>query len=91
MSKIPPDDILESLYNIGIRESNQLKIVLELYDLEIHQKISKHDYQTLKTTVKRSIDQKLRLRNFNARNVRIETGALVTNRKGQRGVERGLG
>ena len=38
---------------------------------------------------KRSIDQKLRLWNFDARQGRIETGALVTNRRGQRGVERG--
>ena len=41
MSKIPPDDILESLYKLRIRESDQLKTPLELYDLEIHQKISK--------------------------------------------------
>ena len=33
MSKIPSDGILESLYNIRIRESAQL-------DLDIHQKIS---------------------------------------------------
>ena len=31
--------------------------------------------------MKRSIDQKLRLRNFDARNERIETGAVVTNRR----------
>ena len=37
----------------------------------------------------KSIDQKLRLRNFDARNERIETEAVVTNRRGQRGVERG--
>ena len=41
--------------------------------------------------VKRSTDQKLRLRNFDARNERLETGALVTNRRGQRGVARGPG
>ena len=40
MSKIPPDDILESLYKLRIRESDQLKTVLELYDLGIHQKVS---------------------------------------------------
>ena len=34
--------------------------------------------------VKMSIDQKLRLRNFDARNETIETGAVVTNRRGQR-------
>ena len=38
MSKIPSDDILESLYKLKIRESDQLKTVLELYDMEIHQK-----------------------------------------------------
>ena len=37
------------------------------------------------------MDQKLRLPNFDARNEKIETGAVVTNRWGQRGVERGQG
>ena len=45
MSKIPSDDILESLYKLRIRESAQLKTVLELYDMEIHQKISMPNYQ----------------------------------------------
>ena len=38
MTKIPPDDILEGYYKLRIRESEKLKTVLELYDLEIHQK-----------------------------------------------------
>ena len=38
LTKIPPDDILEGLYKLRIRESEKLKTVLELYDLEIHQK-----------------------------------------------------
>ena len=38
MTKIPSDDILEGLYKLRIRESEKLKTVLELYDLEIHQK-----------------------------------------------------
>ena len=38
--RFPSDNILESLYNLRIRESAQLKTVLELYDMEIHQKIS---------------------------------------------------
>ena len=49
------------------------------------------DCQKLQTVVKRSIDQKLRLRNFDVRYERVETGAVVTNRRGQRGVERGHG
>ena len=91
MSKIPSDEILESLYKLRIRESVQLKTVLELYDMEIHQKISMPNYQKLKTVVKRSIDQKLRLRNFDARHGRIETGAVVKSRKGLSGVEGGKG
>ena len=38
MTKIPPDDILEGLYKLRKRESEKLKTVLELYDLEILQK-----------------------------------------------------
>ena len=53
MTRIPSDDILESLYKLRLRESAQLKTVLELNDMEIHQKISKPDYQKLKTMVKK--------------------------------------
>ena len=38
MTKILSDGLLESLYKLRIRESAQLKAVLELYDIEIHQK-----------------------------------------------------
>ena len=82
MLKIPSDDILESLYKLRTLESAQLNTALELYDMEIHQKISMRNYQKLKTMVKRSIDQKLRLRNFDARHRKIETGAVVKSRKG---------
>ena len=53
MTKIPPDDILEGLYKIRIRESEKLKTALELYDLEIHQKKIGPDYHRLKIMVKR--------------------------------------
>ena len=90
------DEILESLYKLRICESDQLKNVLELYDMEIHQKISVPNYQKLTTMVKRWIDQKLRLRNtlkrrkdqklrlrnFDARHGRINSGAVVKSRKG---------
>ena len=36
----PSNDVLESMYKLRIRESDQLKTVLELYDMEVHQKIS---------------------------------------------------
>ena len=45
MSKIPSDDTLESLFKLRIRESAHLNAVLELYDMEIHQKISVPNYQ----------------------------------------------
>ena len=59
--------------------------------MEIHQEISTPNYQILKTMVKRSFDQKLRLRNFNARHEKIETGAVRKSRKGLSGVEGGRG
>ena len=91
MSKIPSDDILESLYKLRIRESAQLKNVLELYDMEIHQMTSMPNYQKMKTMVKRKKDEKLRLRNCDARHGRIESGAVVKSRKGTVGVEGGKG
>ena len=89
--KNPSDDILESLYKIRIRESAQLKTVLELYDMEIHQKISVPNYQKLKTMENRSMHPKLRVRNFDAGHGRIESGAVVENRKGLIGVDGGKG
>ena len=53
MMKIPHDDILEGLYKLRIRESEKLKTVLELYDLEIHQKKIGPEYHRLKTMVKK--------------------------------------
>ena len=47
MTKIPPDDILEGLYKLRIRESEKLKTVLELYNMEIHQKKIGPDYHRL--------------------------------------------
>ena len=60
----PTDDILEGLYKLRIRESEKLKTVLELYDLEIHQKKLGPDCHRLK----RSIEQEIRNKNLGARN-----------------------
>ena len=68
MTKIPSDDILEGLYKLRIRDSEKLKTVLELYNMEIHQKKAGPDYHRLKTMGKRSIEQNLRIKNFEARN-----------------------
>ena len=60
MTKIPHDDILEGFFKIRIRESEKLKTVLELYDLETHQKKLGPDDHRLETMVKRIIEQDLR-------------------------------
>ena len=91
MTKIPPDDILEGLYNLRIRESEKLKTVLELYDLEIHHKKLGPDYHRLKTMVKRSIEQEIRNENFGARNGSYERNAVVKNQGTKQRVQRILG
>ena len=64
MTKIPPDDILEGLYKLRIRESEKLKTVLEWYYLETHQKKLGPDYHRLKTMAKRSVEQEIRNNDF---------------------------
>ena len=64
MTKIPPDVLLEGLYKLRIRESEKLKTVLELYNMETHQKEIGPDYHRLKTLVKSSIEQDVRNKNF---------------------------
>ena len=91
MTKIPPDDILEGLYKLRIRESEKLKTLLELYDLEIHQKKFGPDYHRLKTMVKRSIEQDIRNKNFGARNGNYEKNAVVKNQGTTQCVQRILG
>ena len=91
MTKIPPDEILEGLYKLGIRESEKLKTVLELYDLETHQKKLGPDYHRLKTMVKRSIEQDLRNKNFGIRNGNFEKNAVVKNQGTKQRVQRILG
>ena len=77
--KIPHDDILEGLCKLRIRESEKLKTVLELYDLETHQKKLGPDYHRLKAMVKRSIGQEVGNKNFGARSGNFEKNAVVKN------------
>ena len=91
MTKIPPDDILEGLYKLRTRESEKLKTVLELYDLEIPQKKTGPDYHRLKTMVKRSFEQDLRSRNFGAGNANYEGNAVVKNQGTKQRGQRVLG
>ena len=85
MTKIPHDDILEGLYKLRIRESVKLKTVLELYDLETHQKKLGPHYHRLKTMVKRSIEQDIR------NNGNFEKNAVVNNQGTKQRVQRILG
>ena len=64
MTQITFDEILESFYKLRIRESEKLKIVLELYNMEIHQKKAGFDDHRLKTMLKRSIEHNLRNEEF---------------------------
>ena len=79
MTEIPLDDILERLFKLRIRESEKLKTVLELYDLENHQKKIGPDYHRLKTMVKRSIEEDIRNKNLGIRNGNFEKNAVVNN------------
>ena len=79
MTKIPRDIILQRLYKLRIRGSEKLKTVLELYDLEIHQKQTGRDSRIFKTMVKRSIEQDSRNWNFGVRNENYERNAEVKN------------
>ena len=91
VTQIPPDDILEGLYKLRIRESEKLKTVLELYDLEIHQKKIGPDNHRLKAMVKRSIEQIIINKNFGARNGNFEKNAVVKNQGTKQRVQRILG
>ena len=91
MTKTPHDDIFERLYKLILRESDKLKTILELYDLEIHQKKLGPDNHRLKTMMKRSIEQDIRNMNFGARNGNYERNAVVKNQGSKQRVQRILG
>ena len=59
--------------------------------MEIHQKKAGPDYHRLKTMVKRSIEQDLRIKNFEARNGNYETNAVVKNQGTKQREQRSLG
>ena len=65
--------------------------MLELYDLETHQKKLGPDYHRLKTMVKRSIEQEIRNKNFGNRNGYFEKNAVVKNQGTKQRVQRILG
>ena len=71
----------KDLYKLRIRESEKLKTVLELYDLETHQKKLGPDYHRLKVMVKRSVEQEIRNKNFAARSGNFEKNVVVKNQE----------
>ena len=79
------------MYKLRILESEKLKTVLELYDLETHQKKLGPDYHRLKAVVKRSIEQEIRNKNFGARSGNFEKNAMVKNQGTKQRVQRILG
>ena len=91
ITEIPHDEILEGLYKLRIRESENLKTVLELYDLETHPKKLGPDYHRLKTMVKRSIEQEIRNKNIGSRTGNFEKNAVVQNHRIKQRVQRILG
>ena len=58
--------------------------------MEIHQKKAAPDYHRLKTMVKRSIEQNLRMKNFETRNGNFEASAVVKNQRAKQCEERSL-
>ena len=88
MTQIPSDDILEGLYKLRIRESEKLKTMWELYNMEIHQKKTEPDCHRLKTMVKRSIEQDFRIKNLEARNWEIMRRTTWSRIRGQNSVDR---
>ena len=91
MTQIPPNDILEGLYKLRIRESEKLKTVLELCDLEIRRKEVGPDYHRLKAMVKRSIEQDIRNKNFAPEMGNYEKNVVVKNQGSKQRVQRILG
>ena len=65
--------------------------VLELYDLETHQKKLGSDCHRLKTMVKTSIEQEIRNKNFGNRNGNFDKNAVVKNQRTKQRVQKIFG
>ena len=84
-------DILEGLHKRRTPESEKLETVLDLYDLETHQKKLGPHYHRLKTVVKRSTEQEIRNTNFGSRMEIVRKNAVVKNQGTKKRVQRILG
>ena len=89
-SETPKENILEGLYKLKIRDSVQLQSVLALYEQETTRNNEQLWYSRMKTSVRRHVDQKMRTRNFRARNEIVERGVVTKrHRKGEKPARRG--
>ena len=70
----PSGRILDSLFRILLKESDQVRNVFAMCDLDILRKDMSQSYLRLKSMVKRVFDPKLKTLNFEARNERTVTG-----------------
>ena len=71
---MPPENVLQGLYNKTLQGSEQLRTVLTMYIQEVNRDQVTPSFQKLTNMVRQHINQTIRTRNFKARNERIETG-----------------
>ena len=84
MTKIPHDDVLESLFKLRIRESDQfINRIRVVWNGKIIRKDKKNENDG-----EEKHSSETQKRNFDSTIERMKTGAVVTNRRSQRGVER---
>ena len=91
-SEIPPENVLECLYNMKLQGFEQLQTVLAMYNQELNRDSVTPSYQRLTTMVR----QHILIRWFGCATSkpgeRIETGVLVKSHKGRNvSVERKVG
>ena len=79
------------LFTVVLRNDDVEEFDSKLYNMEIHQKKAGPDYHRLKTMVKGSIEQNLRMKIFEARNGNSETSAVVKKQRAKQREQRSLG
>ena len=86
---VPSDKIWKASTKMRIRESDQLKTVVALYEQDIIQKNLPPSYERLRTMVRKFLDQMMGARKFEVRNERTVTGTPAKSRskalKGNKG------
>ena len=77
------------MFFFRIREFDPLQTVLAFFEIEIHHSMSMLDCHRMQIMLKRTIEQKITTRNFQARSERNGIGAVSENRREKSGGERG--